>query len=68
MEIAASVCGTTPERQPPNKEIAPATGQAIFCGMTTVRLRSGGRFANEATLLVRPAVDADLAVATLLCD
>lgn len=67
MLVASAACGTKPLMQMPNKEIAP-NGQAIFCGVTTVRLASSGRIANRATVTLRPAAEADLSLATLLCD
>lgn len=42
--------------------------QAIFCGVTTVRLRSSGRFANRATIAIRPATEDDLSLMTAVCD
>lgn len=42
--------------------------QAIFCGVTTVRLSSSGMYANRATVAIRPADESDLAIATLICE
>lgn len=67
MQVASAACGTTPPTQTPNKEIA-SNGQAIFCGVTTVRLTSSGRTANQATIALRPAAEADVPLATMLCD
>lgn len=66
MEVASSVCGVTPKKQLPNKEIVP-DGQAIFCGVTTVRLISSGRLSNEARISMRPADDVDMSIATMVC-
>lgn len=63
MQIASSACG---EQAASNNSVA--IGQAIFCGVTTVRLTSTGNYANEARIAIRPAGEADMAQATLLCD
>lgn len=58
MEMASSVCGASSE---------PGPEQAIFCGVSTVRLVSSGRFQNQAALVLRKAEDQDLDIATLIC-
>ncbi|XP_017101199.2 corticotropin-releasing factor-binding protein isoform X1 [Drosophila bipectinata] len=58
MEMASSVCGASSE---------PGPEQAIFCGVSTVRLVSSGRYQNQAALVLRKAEDQDLDIATLIC-
>ncbi|XP_017874113.1 PREDICTED: corticotropin-releasing factor-binding protein [Drosophila arizonae] len=58
MELASAVCGATTELGPE---------QAIFCGVTSVRLVSTGRYQNQAAVIVRKADEHDLDIATLLC-
>lgn len=41
--------------------------QAIFCGVTTVRLISTGRYQNHAAVMLRKADETDLDIATLVC-
>ncbi|KAH8232420.1 hypothetical protein KR032_006134, partial [Drosophila birchii] len=58
MEQASAVCGASSE---------PGPEQAIFCGVTTVRLVSSGRYQNQAALVLRKADVQDLDIATLMC-
>ncbi|EDW84454.1 uncharacterized protein Dwil_GK13130 [Drosophila willistoni] len=58
MEQSSSVCGSTNE---------PGPEQAIFCGVTSVRLVSTGRYQNQAAVVVRKADEHDIDVATLMC-
>ncbi|XP_017058714.1 corticotropin-releasing factor-binding protein isoform X2 [Drosophila ficusphila] len=58
MEHASAVCGSSSELGPE---------QAIFCGVSTVRLVSSGRFQNQAAIVLRKAEDQDLDIATLIC-
>ncbi|XP_017480066.1 PREDICTED: corticotropin-releasing factor-binding protein-like, partial [Rhagoletis zephyria] len=58
MEKAADVCGYSDQQGPE---------QAIFCGVTTVRLISTGRYQNHATVIIRKADENDLDIATLVC-
>ncbi|KAH8280868.1 hypothetical protein KR054_002634, partial [Drosophila jambulina] len=58
MEQASAVCGASSE---------PGPEQAIFCGVTTVRLVSSGRYQNQAALVLRKADVQDLDMATLMC-
>lgn len=58
MEQASAVCGATAELGPE---------QAIFCGVTSVRLVSTGRYQNQAAVIVRKADEHDLDIATLMC-
>lgn len=41
--------------------------QAIFCGVTTIRLISTGRFQNQASIMIRKAEEHDIDIATLIC-
>lgn len=41
--------------------------QAIFCGVTTIRLVSTGRFQNQAAIMIRKAEEHDFEIATLIC-
>lgn len=58
MEQASAVCGASAELGPE---------QAIFCGVTSVRLVSTGRYQNQAAVIVRKADEHDLDIATLMC-
>lgn len=42
--------------------------QAIFCGVTSVRLSSNGKFNNNVVVSIRKADENDLSAATLICD
>ncbi|XP_055585578.1 corticotropin-releasing factor-binding protein [Uranotaenia lowii] len=59
MDRSSSVCGKSLELGPE---------QAIFCGTTSARLISSGRFANQAMISVRVADENDIPLATVLCD
>lgn len=52
------MCGATNELGPE---------QAVFCGVTSVRLVSTGRYQNQAAVIIRKADEHDLDIATLLC-
>lgn len=58
MEKASDVCGYSDQQGPE---------QAIFCGVTTVRLISTGRYQNHAAVMLRKADETDLDIATLVC-
>ncbi|EDV91426.1 corticotropin-releasing factor-binding protein [Drosophila grimshawi] len=58
MEMASAVCGATNELGPE---------QAVFCGVTSVRLLSTGRYQNQATVIIRKADEHDFDIATLMC-
>ncbi|XP_030370918.1 corticotropin-releasing factor-binding protein [Scaptodrosophila lebanonensis] len=58
MELASAVCGASNE---------PGPEQAIFCGVTNVRLLSTGRYQNQVAVVVRKADEQDLDIATLMC-
>ncbi|KAH8382964.1 hypothetical protein KR009_006006, partial [Drosophila setifemur] len=58
MELASSVCGSSNE---------PGPEQALFCGVTTVRLVSSGRYQNQAAIILRKAEEQDVEIATLIC-
>ncbi|KAH8247263.1 hypothetical protein KR038_001196, partial [Drosophila bunnanda] len=58
MDQASAVCGASSE---------PGPEQAIFCGVSTVRLVSSGRYQNQAALVLRKADVQDLDIATLMC-
>ena len=60
MEAASHICGNSDEVGPK---------QAIFCGVTTVRLSSSGAHSdsNNALVALRKADEDDLDLATLVC-
>lgn len=58
MEMASAVCGASTEVGPE---------QAIYCGVTNVRLVSTGRYQNQAAVILRKADERDLDIATLMC-
>ncbi|KAM7361950.1 corticotropin-releasing factor-binding protein isoform 2-T2 [Cochliomyia hominivorax] len=58
LEKSSDVCGFSNE---------PGPEQAIFCGVTTIRLISTGRFQNQASIMIRKAEEHDLDIATLIC-
>ncbi|XP_016951490.1 corticotropin-releasing factor-binding protein [Drosophila biarmipes] len=58
MEQASAVCGASSELGPE---------QALFCGVSTVRLVSSGRFQNQAAIVLRKADVQDMDIATLIC-
>ncbi|XP_016988280.2 corticotropin-releasing factor-binding protein [Drosophila rhopaloa] len=58
MEQASAVCGASSE---------PGPEQAMFCGVSTVRLVSSGRFQNQAAIILRKAEEQDIDIATLIC-
>ncbi|XP_061394314.1 corticotropin-releasing factor-binding protein [Musca vetustissima] len=58
MEKSSEICGLATE---------PGPEQAIFCGVTTLRLVSTGRFQNQAAVMIRKADEHDLDKATLIC-
>lgn len=58
LELSSEVCGYSEERGPE---------QAIFCGITTVRLLSTGKYQNVALIALRKADENDLEIATLVC-
>jgi hypothetical protein len=39
----------------------------VFCGVTTVRLVSSGRYDNWVTVAVREAADDDIVEGSLMC-
>lgn len=59
MEPSSQVCGNS-------EEVGPK--QAIFCGVTTVKLVSTGRGGdNSALVVLRKADEEDIGEATLIC-
>ncbi|XP_067632938.1 corticotropin-releasing factor-binding protein [Eurosta solidaginis] len=58
MEKASAICGYSDQQGPE---------QAIFCGVTTARLVSTGRYQNHVTVMIRKADENDLDLATLVC-
>lgn len=56
---SATVCGKTDLKGPE---------QAIFCGVTSVRLESSGKFKNKVVVSLRPADENDISLATAVCD
>ncbi|EDW99102.1 corticotropin-releasing factor-binding protein [Drosophila yakuba] len=58
MELASAVCGASSDLGPE---------QAIFCGVSTVRLVSSGRYQNQAAIVLRKADVPDMEIATLIC-
>lgn len=59
MEKSSTICGKS-------DKIGPE--QAIFCGVTTVRLSSSGQHSNHAQITIRAADENDLSLATLICE
>lgn len=59
MDTSSTICG---------KSIEPGPEQAIFCGTSTARLISSGRYSNQALVSVRVADENDIPLATVLCD
>jgi hypothetical protein len=59
MTKSAGVCGTSEIKGPE---------QAIFCGITSVRLESSGKHKNKAYVSVRQADENDMSLATAVCD
>ncbi|KAL5285330.1 CRHBP family protein [Megaselia abdita] len=58
MDKSSSVCGYSD---------APGPQQALFCGTTSVRLVSSGKYSNQATVEIRKASVEDYDLATLIC-
>lgn len=59
MEAASQICGNSDDVGPQ---------QAIFCGVTTVRLSSTSQGNDHALVVMRKAdVEQDLDLATLIC-
>lgn len=58
METSSQICGNS-------DEIGPK--QAIFCGVTTVRLISTSHSTNNALIVLQKAGEEDVAAATLIC-
>jgi Corticotropin-releasing factor binding protein (CRF-BP) len=56
---ATAVCGKSELKGPE---------QAIFCGVTSVRLASSGKYNNKVVVAVRPADENDISLATAVCD
>lgn len=56
---AVSVCGKTELKGPE---------QAIFCGVTSIRLDSSGNYNNRVVVSLRPAEESDITLATAVCD
>jgi hypothetical protein len=44
-----------------------STAHTVFCGVTTVRLVSSGRYDNRVTVAVREAADDDIVEGSLMC-
>lgn len=56
---ATTICGKSELKGPE---------QAIFCGVTSVRLDSSGNYNNKVIVSLRPAVENDISLATAVCD
>lgn len=56
---ASTICGKTDLKGPE---------QAIFCGVTSVRLESSGKYKNKVVVSLRPADENDINLATAVCD
>lgn len=56
---SSTACGKTTVKGPE---------QAIFCGVTSVRLQSSGKFNNKVMVELRQAGEADIEIATAVCD
>jgi hypothetical protein len=56
---ATTICGRSEIKGPE---------QAIFCGVTSVRLESSNRFNNKVIISLRPAEENDISLATAVCD
>lgn len=59
MEVASKICGLSSHQGPE---------QALFCGVTTVRLFSSGEYHNEAEIAIRTADETNIEIATLICE
>ncbi|XP_026480457.1 corticotropin-releasing factor-binding protein-like [Ctenocephalides felis] len=59
LQSMPSICG---------QDSRPGREQAIFCGVSTVRLQSSGRYNNQITLTLRPAEEQDYsAMSAVVC-
>lgn len=56
---ATTICGKSELKGPE---------QAIFCGVTSVRLDSSGNYNNKVIVSLRPAAENDISLATAVCD
>lgn len=56
---ATTICGKTDLNGPE---------QAVFCGVTSVRLESSGKYNNKVVVSLRPADEEDISLATAVCD
>jgi hypothetical protein len=56
---ATTICGKSELKGPE---------QAIFCGVTSVRLDSSGKHNNKVIVALRPADENDIALATAVCE
>jgi hypothetical protein len=56
---ASAVCGKSELKGPE---------QAIFCGVTSIRLESSGKYNNKVVVALRPADENDINLATAVCD
>lgn len=56
---ATTICGRTEIKGPE---------QAIFCGVTSVRLESSNNFNNKVIVSLRQAEEDDISLATAVCD
>jgi hypothetical protein len=59
MTKSAGVCGTSDVKGPE---------QAIFCGITSIRLESSGKHNNKVYVSMRQADENDMSLATAVCD
>jgi hypothetical protein len=59
LDKSSTVCGKSDQVGPE---------QAIFCGVTSVRLSSSGAYHNQALIAIRPADENDLNLATVVCE
>lgn len=56
---ATTICGKSDLKGPE---------QAVFCGVTSVRLESSGKYNNKVVVSLRPADEEDISLATAVCD
>ncbi|CRK90512.1 CLUMA_CG004141, isoform A [Clunio marinus] len=56
---ATTICGKSQIKGPE---------QAIFCGVTSIRLDSSGKYNNKVIVALRPADETDISLATAVCD
>lgn len=69
MEMASAACGHSVSSSSSSSALhhTEAVEQAIYCGVTTIRLLSSGNYINRAMVSIRPATENDMSIATLVC-